>query len=174
MIGKHFSWVGLNVGRFFGTFWSLSRTILVALPVFLMATRGLAGKSIFIISPQTCLFPLTNWRQREGGKEVGPDRTYKMWAQDFCGPGCLFSKIGLGLLLNKQKSKARGLCQKSRPARARAGPATALPTRKPISFNEPAAVVGSDPENRFLVRCQIQEPILRLTVNLQLCTTTTL
>jgi hypothetical protein len=69
-------------------------------------------------------------------REVGPDRACKMrarvglgsgsgftlraWA--FCGPGCLFSIIGLGLglLQNKPKIQARRLCPKPRPSQAQA------------------------------------------------------
>jgi hypothetical protein len=59
--------------------------------------------------------------------------TLQAWA--FCGPGCLFSKIGLGLLLNKQKIQACGLCPKPRPPQARAfGLFSKSPSPRPNQF----------------------------------------
>jgi hypothetical protein len=51
---------------------------------------------------------------------LGSGLGFTLRARAFCGPGCLFSKIRLELLLNKQKIQARGLCPKPRPVRARA------------------------------------------------------
>jgi hypothetical protein len=43
-------------------------------------------------------------RAGSGLQNAGSGFILRAWA--FCGPGCLLSKIGLGLLLNKQKIQA--------------------------------------------------------------------